>query len=295
MSSGNLSPAERWISTLAGFSLILGAAVRGSLLRRLTFVAGGATLLSRGLVGYCGMKASLVGDADSLGEGMHEQWQLMRSQAGAGPAAIDTLEALQLAEMQELASSTAQLARLLDRIERGIGHNDLQMRVRSYATQLNAREQDLERIISSRGASPRRHPDQAMRTLVEETRKMAHVADPAVRDAALVDSLQRIIHYQIAAEGSAAAHAKTLGRDEDAARIGDWVDRDKAVDASLTELAKALLNPRAAGRSGTGLGATGAAAGTSTTGTTAVGTAGIAGTAGTTRATRATSSRPRPL
>jgi len=261
MSSGNLSLTERWVSTLAGFGLILGAAVRGSVLRRLTFAAGGATLLSRGLVGYCGMKAAVVGDADSLGEGMHEQWQRMRSQAGAGAAAIDTLEGLQLVEMQELASGTAQLARVLDRMERSIGHNDLQTQIHSYATQLHSREQDLERIITSRGESARRHPDQAMRTLVEETRKMAHVADPAVRDAALVDSLQRIIHYQIAAEGSAAAHAKALGRDEDAARIGDWVDRDKAVDASLTELAKALLNPRAAGRSRMGVSATATATG----------------------------------
>lgn len=288
MSSGNLSPTERLVSMLAGVGLILGGAARGSLLRRLTLAAGGATLLSRGLVGYCGMKAALVGDADSLGDGMQEQWQRMRSQAGAGAAAIDTLEALQLAEMQELASGTAQLVRLLDRIERGIGHNDLQVQIESYATQLNSREQDLERIISSRGESPLRHPDRAMRTLVEETRKMAHVADPAVRDAALVDSLQRIIHYQIAAEGSAAAHAKALGRDEDAARIDEWADRDKSVDAALTELAKALLNPRAAGRSRPGAGATGTAAGM------ASGTAGTAaaGTAGT---TRAAAPGPRPL
>ena len=261
MSSGNLSPTERWVSTLAGFGLILGATVRGSWLRRLTFAAGGATLLSRGLVGYCGMKAALVGDAASLGEGMHEQWQRMRSQAGAGAVAIDTLEALLLAEMQELASGTAQLGRLLDRIERSIGHNDLQMQLRSYATQLHSREQDLERIIASRGESAFRHPDQAMQTLIEETRKITRVADPAVRDAALVDSVQRIIHYQIAAQGSAAAHAKALGRDEDSARIAEWADRDKATDASLTELAKALLNPRAAGRGATGTTAAGAAAG----------------------------------
>lgn len=260
MSSGNLSPTERWVSTLAGIGLIFGATVRGSWLRRLTFAAGGATLLSRGLVGYCGMKAAVVGDADSVGEGMREQWQRMRSQAGAGAAAIDTLEALQTAELQELASGTAQLARLLDRVERGIGHNDLQSHVRSYATQLHSREQDLERIITSRGESSRRHPDQAMQRLIGEARKMTYVTDPAVRDAALVDSLQRIIHYQIAAEGSAAAHAKALGRDEDAALMGEWVDRDKSTDASLTELAEALLNPRAAGRGATIGSATGTAA-----------------------------------
>lgn len=261
MSSGNLSPTERWVSTLAGFGLLLGAAVRGGGLRRLLFAAGGTALLSRGLVGYCGMKAALAGDADSLAEGVREQWQRMRSQAGAGAVAIDTLEALQTAEMQELASGTAQLARLLDRIERTIGHSDLQSQVRSYATQLHSREQDLERIITSRGESARRHPDQAMQTLIGEARKMTYVTDPAVRDAALVDSLQRIIHYQIAAEGSAAAHAKALGRDEDAALIGEWADRDKATDAALTQLAETSLNPRAAGRAELSAGATASAEG----------------------------------
>jgi len=250
MSSGNLSPTERWASSLAGIGLLLGATLRGSWLRRLTFVAGGATLLSRGLVGYCGMKAALAGDEDSLGEGMHEQWQRMRSQAGTGAVAIDTLEALQLAEIQELAWSTAQLARLLERVERAIGHEELQSHVRNYAAQLRSREQNLERIMTSRSEGARRHADQAMQTLISEARKMTYVADPAVRDAALVDSLQRILHYQIATEGSAAAHAKALGRDADAVLINEWSDHDKLTDAALTELAETLLNPRAAGRSG---------------------------------------------
>jgi ferritin-like metal-binding protein YciE len=245
MSLGNLSPTERWVSTLAGFGLVLGAVPRGSFLRRLAFLTGGATLLSRGLTGYCGMKAAVTGDA-SLGEGMREQWQRMRSQVGAGAAGIDTLEALHLEELQELTSGIAQLGRLLDELERNVEHSRLQTSIHSYATQVHSRAQDLERIIASRGANPHRHPDQAMRALVGEARKMMRIASPAVRDAALVDSLQRLIHYLIAAEGSAAAHAKALGRDEDASRIGEWADRDKATDAALTDLAKDLLNPQAA-------------------------------------------------
>ncbi len=274
MSSGNLTSTERWVSTLAGFGLIPGAAVRGSWLRRLAFTAGGASLLSRGLVGYCGMKAAFTGEADSFGSGLREQWERMRSQAGAGAAGIDTLEALQLQGMQELASGTAQLAHLLDELERGIGESELQSQVRSYSTQLHSRAQDLERILAGRGASVRRHPHQAMQALAAEARKTMRVATPTVRDAALIDSLQRLIHYQIAAEGSAAAHAKALGRVEDAGRLAEWADRDKAVDAALTELAKGLINPRAAAREAAG---TGAAAGArSQTGATPAGGAGAA-------------------
>jgi ferritin-like metal-binding protein YciE len=263
MGLGNLSPTERWVSTLSGFGLIMAAVPRGSWFRRLAFTAGGATLVSRGFTGYCGMKAALTGDANSLRSGLREQWQRARSQVGAGAAGIDSLEALHLEEMQELASSTAQLGRLLDELERSIDHTELRRSVQSYATQVHSRSQDIERTLTTRGASPGRHPDQAMQALVEEARKMMRIASPTVRDAALVDSVQRLIHYQIAGQGSAAAHAKALGRDQEASQIADWADRDKAIDASLTELAMGLLNPHAAG--GTGAGAGSGAASRATT------------------------------
>lgn len=266
MSLGNLSPRERWLSTLAGFGLALGAMPRGGWLRRLAFLGSGAMLVSRGATGYCGVKAAVTGES-SLRSGVREQWQRVRSQLGTGAAGIDTLETLHLEEMQELASSTVQIGRLLDELERSIDHAELRRSVQSYATQIHSRAQDIERILTTRGASPRRHPDQGMQALVEEARKMMRIASPTVRDAALVDSTQRLIHYQIAAEGSAAAHAKALGRDQEAAEIAGWGDRDKAVDGELTELAKGLLNPQATERdrtAGTTVGAAGTAAGATT-------------------------------
>ncbi len=242
---GNLTPRERWISTLAGLGLTLGALPRGGLLRRLALSAAGVTLMTRGLGGYCAVKAALAGQA-TLGEGFHEQWQRVRARLGIGAGGIDSMKTLYIEALQELVSSATQLHQLLADLERGIEHPDLLRELRGYATQIRSRREDLERLLTGAGVSPRRHSDQAMQALVEETRKMCQVARPAVRDAALVDSLQRLIHYQIAAYGSVAAYAKALGRDEEAARLAEYSDRDKSIDAGLTELAKGLLNPRAA-------------------------------------------------
>ncbi len=245
--AGNLSPRERWLSTLAGAGLTLAAFPRGRVLRRLAFLAAGVTLTTRGLGGYCGMKAALAGKA-SLGEGFREQWQRVRAQLGIGAGGIGTLRMLYVEALQELVSSAAQLARLLGDLERGIEHPDLLREIQGYATQVRSRKEDLERLLEESGAGMRvrRHADQAMRALVEETRKMCQVASAPVRDAALVDSLQRLIHYQIAAYGSVASYAKALTRDEDAARLAAYADRDKSIDAELTEMAKEMLNPRAA-------------------------------------------------
>jgi ferritin-like metal-binding protein YciE len=239
----NLTQRERWISTVLGLGLTLGAWPRGSLLRRVALSAGGVGLIARGLAGYCGVKAALTRQA-SLSDGIREQWQRLRAGVHVGAGGINSMETLHTEELQELASSVAQLEVLTLDLEHGISDVELLRKLRTYATLIRARRQDLERLLNTGGSRAYGHLDQAMQALVEEARKMARIRDSAVREAALVDSLQRMLHYQIAAWGSAAAHAKALGRAEVAAQLAAFSERDKAFDAELSELA-IELNPRA--------------------------------------------------
>jgi ferritin-like metal-binding protein YciE len=241
---GNLTQRERWISTLLGLGLTLGAWPRGSFLRRAVLSAGGLALIARGLAGYCGVKAAVTRQAP-LREGLREQWQRLRARLRLGAGGIDSMETLYVEELQELASSAAQLEVLTLDLERVVSDAELLRKLRSYVTLIRSRRQDLERVLNTSGRRAYGHLDQAMQALVEETRKMARIRDSAVREAALVDSLQRMLHYLIAACGSAAAHAKALGRQEAAAQLAEFSERDKAFDAELSELAKEL-NPRAA-------------------------------------------------
>ena len=241
---GNLRPGERIASSLAGAGLLAAALSRGGLLRRVVFAAGGLTLLSRGASGFCGMKAAIRGES-SLSEGMREQWQRTRSQLGRGAGGIDSLHELYTQELAELAGDAAELDALLAELRRSIEHTEVAKRLQAYATELRSRAEDLRRVVAGSAGSAE-HPDQAMSALVKEARKMRQVVGANVRDAALIDSLQRIIHYLIAAWGSAAAYAKALGRNEEAARLSEYADRDKAVDAELSDLATSVVNVHAA-------------------------------------------------
>ena len=241
---GNLTPAERWISLLAGAGLTLAALSRGGLLRRALLASGGLSLMSRGATGFCGMKAAVRGEA-SLSEGMREQWQRTRSQLGRGAGSIDSLHGLYVGELQELASGASELHGLLVDLRRVLEHAELGTRVQAYATELRSRAQDLRRVLAGSAAGAA-HADQAMSALINESRKMRHVAGANVRDAALIDSLQRIVHYQIAAYGSAAAYAKALGRTDEASRLAEYADRDKSFDAELSDIATSLVNVHAA-------------------------------------------------
>ncbi|MET0984758.1 MAG: DUF892 family protein [Steroidobacteraceae bacterium] len=259
--TGNVTGAERWISLAAGVGLTLAAARRGNPLRRLLLSTAGASLISRGATGYCAMKAAL-NDNRPLRAGLQEQWQrtrqgvrqlrtpsaigeLGRRVLGGTTQSIDNMHTLYAIELQELHSAEQQMRTLVDKLAGAVVHAEIVTRLSSYANELRARILELEGILMSIGAPPRAHPDQAMRALINESHKMAQIAAPNIRDAALVASLQRIIHYKIAGYGTIAAYAKALGRTEEAARFAAFADQDKNVDEELTQVAKDTLNPDA--------------------------------------------------
>jgi ferritin-like metal-binding protein YciE len=58
----------------------------------------------------------------------------------------------------------------------------------------------------------------------------------------LIAAAQRVEHYEMAAYGSAIAHAKLLGLDEAAAILHQTLEEEKEADALLTELAEDEVN-----------------------------------------------------
>lgn len=229
----NLGTTERWLSLLGGIGMLLTSA-RGSGLGRVARSAVGISLLARGASGYCAVKAALADrHADALAD---------LSDSGR----LDSMDAMYEAELQELHNAEGQLAQLANDLARTMSHSELAFRMQEYATELEARRVDLEGLLSRIGASVRAETDDAMHALIEETEKMWRVCAANVRDAAVTASVQRIIHYKIAGYGAIASYAKSLVRDDDAKHFAQLAERDRAVDAELSDLAKGTLNPDAA-------------------------------------------------
>jgi ferritin-like metal-binding protein YciE len=229
----NLGTTERWLSLLGGIGLLLTAG-RGGGIGRVTRGALGLSLLARGASGYCAVKAALVDRvAEQIGD---------FSDTGR----LDSMDAMYEAELQELHNADGQLAQVTNDLARTMSHSGLAFRMQEYATELHARRGDLEGLLSRIGANVRAHKDDAMQALIDETEKMWRVCAANVRDAAVTASVQRIIHYKIAGYGAIASYAKALGREEDARHFAQLAERDRAVDAQLSDLAKGTLNPEAA-------------------------------------------------
>jgi ferritin-like metal-binding protein YciE len=156
---------------------------------------------------------------------------------------IDSMEELYNAEMQELHNAESEFCWLLQDLPPTLPNVVLERYLRGYATEIRTRQEDLERILSSHGVNAREHPDQAMHALIVETRKMAQMCATNLRAAALVASIQRLLHHKIAGYGTVATYAQSLGRTDEASRLAEYSDRDEAVDRELSSIAKELLNP----------------------------------------------------
>ena len=178
-------------------------------------------------------------------EGLKERWQRVRAGLGGRTPAIDSMLAMYRAELHELHSAEQQLCSLADEIWVSVRNISLSQRLSEYAAALRVREAELENVLTEVAPAASERSDEAMRALIDKASRMAEQSSENVRDAALAASLQRIIHYMIAEYGTIAAHAKALGRTQEAARFAQHAELDKEVDHELSELAKSTLNPQA--------------------------------------------------
>lgn len=172
-------------------------------------------------------------------------WQALMPHMGE-VSRIDSLQALYVAELQELRHADGKLATLLSRLAKAASNEELAKRLRRHEGKVEVQRRRVSDIIQQCGASASAHKDDAMRALEAEATKMLKIkADPALRDAAIIASFQRIVHYRIATLGTIAAYAQLLGRNADASEFAEWSEAEGKLDHDLTDLAEATINKTA--------------------------------------------------
>ena len=88
--------------------------------------------------------------------------------------------------------------------------------------------------------------NQVMRAFIEEAEeKLANCTDPEVKDACLLACIQAINHFKISTYGTAAAFAKALGMEKQAAVFHGAEVNEKKIDDRLSQLAEHEINIKA--------------------------------------------------
>lgn len=179
-----------------------------------------------------------AGGTKSPREALNEQWLRIRAGLGGSPA-IDSMEAVYETELRELRSAESQACAIVDEIWVTLLNGPLAERVSQYVGALRRRAAEHE------GSS---HRNPVMRALVHEASQIAENCATSVRDVVLVATLQHMVHYLITSYGTIAAHAKVLGRMDEAARFHSYAESDRQFDLDLSSLAKTEVNPQALGQ-----------------------------------------------
>ena len=151
---------------------------------------------------------------------------------------LDSLQKLFIEELKDVYSAEKQILRALPKMAKAAESPQLQQAFTKHLQETEGQVQRLERIFKELGQAARGKKCKGMEGLLEEGKEVLEEdGDPAVIDAALIASAQRVEHYEIAAYGTVRELAKQLDLSEVASILDDTLSEETAADERLTRIA----------------------------------------------------------
>jgi ferritin-like metal-binding protein YciE len=165
--------------------------------------------------------------------------------------ALDSLQSLFLNELKDIYHAEKQLVRALPRMAKASTTPELRQAFTQHLRETEGQVQRLERVFKELGQTPRAKKCEGMLGLVEEGKEiMQEDGEPAVIDAALIASAQKVEHYEIAAYGCLRTYAQLLGLSNAERLLQQNLDEEEAADEKLNALAEGGINQAAVTASG---------------------------------------------
>lgn len=149
-------------------------------------------------------------------------------------------------EINDLYSAEKQLTEAFPSIIKNATDSKLKDLLTTYKTETESQFEEIQSICESLGYNPRNTKCQAMEGLIKEAEGlMSHEAENDVMDAAVIARVQRIMHYEISAYGTAVRFAKEIDKSNISRKLQTILDAKYKVDEQLGNLAKKRINEEA--------------------------------------------------
>jgi ferritin-like metal-binding protein YciE len=159
---------------------------------------------------------------------------------------MSSLEDLFLHELKDLYSAETQIIKALPKMAKNASSPELKRSFEEHLEQTREHVERLNQIFHRLDATPGRHKCKGMEGLIEEGKElMEEDIDGDVLDAGLIGAAQRVEHYEMAAYGTARAHAEQLGDGQAAKLLQRTLDEEGETNKKLTRLAESLVNKEA--------------------------------------------------
>ena len=160
---------------------------------------------------------------------------------------ITTLAELLEEELKDIYSAETQLLEALPKMAEATQSRDLRAAFEKHLEQTRVHVRRIEEICSDLQVSPVGETCKGMQGLLEEGEEVIQSgmeAEP--KQAALIGAAQRVEHYEIAAYGTARAHARQLAYLKAFDLLTETLNEEKDTDQTLTKLAENRVNVKAA-------------------------------------------------
>lgn len=140
------------------------------------------------------------------------------------------------------------LTKALPKMKKAATSPELQEAFETHLEQTQEHVARIEQVFELLEAKAQAKKCDAMEGLVQESESIIEETEKgtATRDVGLIIAAQKVEHYEIAAYGSLAQLARTLGLEEIAEILGETLEEEKETDELLTGIAENDINYEAA-------------------------------------------------
>ena len=149
-------------------------------------------------------------------------------------------------ELKDLYSAENQIIKALPKMAKAANSPDLRRAFERHLEETRNHVERLDQIGEELEAKMTGKKCHGMEGLIEEGKEiMSEDLEEDTLDAGLIGAAQKVEHYEIAAYGTARAHANLLGLNKIARLLQQTLDEEGNTDKKLTQLAESIINVEA--------------------------------------------------
>ncbi len=159
---------------------------------------------------------------------------------------LNSLHDLYIHELQDLYSAEHQIIKALPKMAEQASTDQLRAAFEEHLQQTHEHVSRLVRIFQRLNESPKGSKCQGIEGIIDEGEDlMDEDAPESVCDAALIESAQKVEHYEMSGYGTVRTWAQQLGYSEDAGLLEQTLKEEEMTDKKLTRIAETQVNTQA--------------------------------------------------
>jgi ferritin-like metal-binding protein YciE len=154
---------------------------------------------------------------------------------------VNNLHQLFVEQLRDLYDGEQQITEALPKLISKANNPELKSALQEHLAVTRTQIQRLDRIFSELNEKPTGESCKGMKGVIAEGDGLVGKgSDPAVIDASIITSAQRVEHYEMAGYGTVRTYAQQLGRQEWARILEQTLNEEKEADQMLSQIAQSV-------------------------------------------------------